>query len=69
MKPILLFCILLNSVRCINPDTVYICDSSGATRYHRKANCRGLSNCHHRIIEVTLEEAQKSNRTLCHWEK
>ena len=51
------------------PTMVYICDSSNATRYHLTQNCRGLSNCSHKIVKITLESAQKSNKTLCHWEK
>ena len=60
--------LLFNSVRCTTT-TVYICDSPNAIRYHYKVNCRGLSNCSRRIIKTTLEEARKSNKTLCHWEK
>lgn len=51
------------------PTTVYLCDSPGANRYHLQENCRGLSNCQHRIIKVSLEDAKKSGKTLCGWEK
>jgi len=68
MKSLLLGILLLNGVRCA-PTTVYICDSSNAIRYHLTPKCRGLGNCSHRIISVTLEKAQKMNLTLCHLEK
>jgi len=68
MKALLITFLLFNSVRCTTT-TVYICDSPNAIRYHYKANCRDLSNCSHRIIQISLEEAKKSNKTLCHWER
>lgn len=53
----------------IAPETsVYLCDSSGGKKYHLKENCRGLSNCKHEIIKVTLQEAQKRGKTLCGYE-
>lgn len=51
------------------PETsVYLCDSSGGKKYHHNKSCRGLSNCQHEIIKVTLEEAKKRGKTLCGWE-
>lgn len=47
---------------------VYICNSSGAKKYHYKKNCRGLSNCKKEIKEVSLERASELGRTLCGWE-
>ncbi len=44
------------------------CDSSGGKKYHYSKSCRGLSNCQHEIIKVTLEEAKKRGKTLCGWE-
>jgi hypothetical protein len=47
---------------------VYICDSKSATKYHFSENCRGLNNCKHTIVKVTLSKAKSSGRTLCGWE-
>ncbi len=53
----------------IAPQTsVYLCDSTGGKKYHYSKTCRGLSNCQHEIIKVTLEEAKKRGKTLCGWE-
>lgn len=49
-------------------DKVYICFSKGATRYHYKEHCRGLSSCKHVVKKVTIEEARQFGLTLCHWE-
>jgi hypothetical protein len=68
MKSLLLVLLFFGSVRCA-PNTVYICDSPNSIRYHLAQNCRGLSNCSHRIVKVSLEDAKKRNLTLCHWEK
>jgi hypothetical protein len=49
-------------------NTVYVCDSPNAKRYHFKENCRGLRNCTYRIIKVTSEQAKRTGKTLCRWE-
>lgn len=50
-------------------DKVYICDSEGAYAYHYDPNCRGLNNCKHNKIPVTISEAyQKGKKKLCGWE-
>lgn len=56
--------------RVESPNTqVYICDSSGATKYHYTKSCRGLNACKHQIIKVSLTEAiKKGKKTLCGWE-
>lgn len=48
--------------------SAYLCDSPGGTKYHYTKNCRGLSNCKHKIIKVSLSEAKKRGKTLCGWE-
>lgn len=48
--------------------SVYLYDSCGGKKYHYEKNCRGLSNCQHEIIKVTLEQAKKRGKTLCGWE-
>lgn len=68
MKLLFVMLVLLTSARCA-PTIVYVCDSPNATRYHYKQNCRGLSNCNHKIIKMSLDEAIKSHRTLCQWER
>lgn len=68
MKALLFICLLFSATNCTTT-TVYICDSPNATKYHLKSTCRGLSNCSRRIITTTLEKAQKSNLTLCKWER
>jgi len=68
MKLLLAVLVIFSSARC-TPTIVYVCDSPKATRYHLKQDCRGLSNCSHRIIKMTLEEAVKNHKTLCHWER
>jgi len=68
MRLLLVMLVVFSVARC-TPTIVYVCDSPNATRYHLKQNCRGLSNCSHRIIKMTLEEAVKSHKTLCKWER
>jgi len=68
MKSLLLIFCLINTDKCSDTTIVYICDSQNASKYHYKADCRGLSNCQFKIIKTTLEKAQKS-KTLCGWEK
>ena len=49
--------------------SVYICVSKGAKKYHYKKNCRGLNSCSHEIKKVTISDAKgKYNKTLCGWE-
>lgn len=48
---------------------VFVCNSSNAKKYHYKSNCRGLSNCHYKILKTSLQEAKKDGKTLCEWEK
>lgn len=69
MKTLLLL-ILLIAPRLNNSKTmVYICDSSNGKKYHLLNDCRGLSHCTHRIIEITLEEAKKRGMALCGYER
>jgi 5-bromo-4-chloroindolyl phosphate hydrolysis protein len=64
------FLLIALSAHCqIAPkDNVYICDSPTAKKYHLRNDCKGLSRCTHRIIEVTLEEAKKRKFELCKFE-
>lgn len=47
---------------------VFLCNSTGGKRYHFTKTCKGLSNCKHEIIKVTLSEAKKRGKTICGWE-
>jgi hypothetical protein len=49
--------------------TVYVCRSAKGKKYHLRTDCRGLSNCKHKIDKMRLEQARKSGLTLCGWEK
>lgn len=68
MKVLLVLLVAFCGVRCA-PTVVYVCDSPNAMRYHLNEHCRGLSNCGHRIIKMTMEEAVRSHKTLCKWER
>lgn len=47
---------------------VYLCDSSGGKKFHYSKNCRGLSNCKHYVIRVSIKKAKNLGKTLCGWE-
>ena len=47
-------------------DTVWVCTSSGAKRFHASDSCKGLSNCGEEILPLTREEAEKRGKTFCH---
>lgn len=68
MKIGLLIWLLFTNMGCSDPAMVYVCDSRNALRYHLKEHCRGLNNCTYRVIKVSLAEAKKEGKTLCHWE-
>jgi hypothetical protein len=69
MKTLLLLLLLTGKSYCTDPTDVYICDSPGAAKYHLRQDCKGLRNCRHRVIKITLEEAKRKGRTLCALEK
>jgi hypothetical protein len=69
MRALFLTLLLSSNIFFAPPTTVYICDSSNATRYHLNPKCRGLSNCSHKILTVTEEKAKAMHLTLCKWEK
>lgn len=47
-------------------DSVYMCDSPGAKRFHASETCKGLSNCGGDIIKTSRAEAEDKWRTYCH---
>lgn len=46
-------------------DCVYVCSGPKARRYHLDSDCKGLSKCSGRILEMTVEEAQDKGETPC----
>lgn len=58
----------VNTIRYKDPDTVYICVSKYAKRYHYSQDCRGLKNCSHKIIKTTLTIAKSKGLTVCLFE-
>jgi len=69
MKSLLLAVLLLKGTAMCTTSNVYICDSPNAIRYHLRSNCKGLRNCTHRILTVSLDEAKKRKLTLCKLEQ
>ena len=68
MRTFFLLVVLSAHMQTIPKDSVYICDSPSAKKYHLKNDCHGLRKCTHRIIEITLEEAKKRKFELCKFE-
>ncbi|MBD8081879.1 hypothetical protein IC610_05495 [Chryseobacterium sp. GCR10] len=63
------FAVILNLTgSTIKKSDVYLCDSPGGKKYHYDKSCRGLSNCKHEIIKVSLKKAQTLGKTLCGFE-
>jgi hypothetical protein len=69
MKTILLLLFLITNTASPPATMVYVCSGAKGKKYHLRVDCRGLSNCQHRIIKMTLAEAKKNGLTLCGWEK
>jgi hypothetical protein len=65
MRILLLTFMLFAIYGCTDTTTVYLCNSPYGKKYHLKANCRGLSNCSHRVIKTTLGQAEKLGKTRC----
>lgn len=47
-------------------DSVWICTSSGAKRFHASDTCGGVLSCGEEIVPTTRHEAEKGGRTYCH---
>ena len=69
MKTLLLLILFINGIAHSQSTTVYVCSGPKVKKYHLTETCRGLSNCQHRIVKSTLQEAQKGGKSLCGWEK
>lgn len=52
------------SVAC-KYETVYVCVSPTARRYHLDPDCSGLSSCAHHVEEMTVAEAEEMGKTPC----
>jgi len=48
-------------------ETVYICNSESATKYHSKEDCRGLNACKAEIKSIDRQDAIKKGRDECGW--
>ena len=69
MKTLLLLLLLSLNVTQNASTTVYICSGAKGKKYHLRSDCRGLSNCSHRLVKMKLSDAEKEGRTLCGFEK
>lgn len=69
MKKALLLLVFISLTSFTNEvNTVYLCGSKGASKYHYNENCRGLNACKHEVVKKTLKEAKNLGLTLCGWE-
>lgn len=51
-----------------NSTKVYICDSENSVAYHYTKTCRGIKQCKHDVLEVTIDKAKEKGLRLCGWE-
>jgi hypothetical protein len=60
---------LLTLPQCANnkTNTVYICNSKSAAKYHRNKNCKGLNDCKHDIKAMDIDSlpAKFKPCTIC----
>ena len=70
LQPIISFAILTcMTVTDYNKPKAFICTGSMSTKYHLKANCKGLERCTAKIKQVTIEKAKESGyNKLCGFE-
>ncbi|EHQ25896.1 hypothetical protein Mucpa_1742 [Mucilaginibacter paludis DSM 18603] len=69
MKLLLLALLVLCGTGCTDDTAiVFVCDSHHSNNYHLRADCRGLSDCSHRLTQITLKDARRSKKILCTWE-
>lgn len=47
-------------------DSVWICTSESAKRFHASDTCGGILSCGEEIKQFTREEAERNGRTYCH---
>ena len=66
MKKILILCTILSfGFQSDSSNSVYICVSKTAIKYHLDRNCHGLKNCKHEIKSVSKAEAIEFGYSLC----
>ncbi|MFV8328296.1 hypothetical protein [Flavobacterium sp. ZS1P14] len=68
MKILLLSIAMLLFITSKDGDTVYICVSKTASKYHLAESCKGLNRCTHTVSKVTVKEAINMGYSLCGWE-
>ncbi|WP_246282437.1 hypothetical protein [Flavobacterium agri] len=49
--------------------SVYVCKSAGAKKYHFNRNCGGLKRCSHEIKTSSVKEAEAIGLTQCAYKK
>ncbi|HEX4373643.1 MAG TPA: hypothetical protein VHZ50_10105, partial [Puia sp.] len=69
MKMLIMFVFLFANTPQGPNTAVYICYGAKGKKYHLRSDCRGLSNCQHKVVKMSLASAEKDGRTLCGWEK
>jgi hypothetical protein len=57
-----------NSIASAEASKVYVCKSTGAKKYHFNENCRGLKQCTHEVVTMSVKEAEGKGLGLCGWE-
>ncbi len=48
---------------------VWVCKSSGATKYHYNRDCGGLKRCTHQIVESNVKDAEAIGLGQCSYKK
>lgn len=52
----------------VKADTVYVCQSTGATKFHYNSNCHALKRCKHNVATMKRKEAENLGLGLCGFE-
>ena len=47
---------------------VYVCQSSGATKYHYNKSCHALKRCSHTVTAMKRKEAENIGLQICGYE-
>ena len=64
-KLLILVAILSFGFQSDNSNSVYICVSKSASKYHLDRDCGALKNCTHQIKSVSKSEAIELGYSLC----
>ena len=66
MKKLLILCVILSfGFQSDSSNSVYICVSKTANKYHLDRGCGALKNCKHEIKSVSKSEAIELGYSLC----